>query len=118
MRHVLVHGSETALAVAREAEVNDPPVVVGHVPAHEPGVLGALDELGHRALGELEALAEIAHGRLLAPVGSALDHEEEEVAARGQPVPPRRVLAYTQETAEGRPELGDRKIVVEPGTAL
>ena len=47
-------------------------------------LLGAAHELRHRALRELQALGELGDGRLLAAVGGALHHQQQQVALRRQ----------------------------------
>src|SRR5438874_1567142 len=80
------HPQLVALLLVRGERVRQPPLaLVGHPEVRYAGVrcrlgsfdqpclLRAADELGHRALRELEAVGELRHGRLLSPVGRALD---------------------------------------------
>src|SRR4051794_20995764 len=67
--------------------------------------LGPVDELGHRALSELEVLAELADRARLAAVGRALDGQEQEVALRREARPAHAGVAVRQESPQQAPEL-------------
>ena len=112
------HGQrETSLPLGCQPEVCDPEVALGALPLHEPGPLRPPDELRDGALGELEPLRELGHGRLLAPVGRALDHQEQDVPAGCEAGGTGELLARAQEGADLRAERGDadRVVGVEPG---
>src|SRR6478735_7916410 len=74
---------QALLALGAEAEVGDAAVRAGALPLDQAGLLGSPYELGDRALRKLQPLRELGHGRALAVVGSALDHQQQHVALRG-----------------------------------
>src|ERR671925_61851 len=84
------------LALGGEAEVRDPAVGGRALALHEPALLGAAHQLRDRALRELEPLGQLRHRRLLAVVGGALDHQQQQVPLRRQPGPARVPLAGAQ----------------------
>ena len=71
-------------------------------------LLGPADELGDGALRELQPLGELGHGRLLAAVGRALDHQQQQVALRRQAGGAGVALRGAHEAAQRGAELGDR----------
>src|SRR5579859_7419558 len=60
-RHV-----QAALALLRQAEIRDAPVLARLPALDEPALLGAADELRDGALRELQPARELRHGRLTA----------------------------------------------------
>ena len=73
----------------------------------QPRLLGAADELGDGALGELQALGELGHRGLLAPVRRTHDHQKQEVTLRGQAGVAGDALRPAEEAPQGRAKLGD-----------
>src|SRR5437764_14102131 len=73
-----------AVAVFGQLEQEDTAVVIRALASDEARLLGALDELGHGGLAEIEPLAELGHGP--EPIGRGLVLEEE-VVALGRPPP-------------------------------
>ena len=88
------HGArEPPLPFVGKAQVRDAQVALGALSLDQPDALRAADELGDGALRQLESLRELGHRGLLAPVGGAFDHQQEQVAAWREPVLPRTLLA-------------------------
>ena len=98
---------EPALAFHAEAEMRDAPVARRGLPLEQPGFLGAADELRDGALRQSQALRQRGYGRLLAPVGRSLDHQEQQVALRLQARTARRLFRLAQERPQRRAEFRD-----------
>ena len=64
--------------------MRDAPVGVRLLALDQACLLRAPDELRDRALSKLHALGQLGDRRLFAPVGSAFDHEEQEVSLWGE----------------------------------
>ena len=101
-----------------EPEVCDAGVPLRLRALDQPGLLGPADELGDRALGELEALGELGDRGLLVPARGTLDHEQEQMPLRRQARHARHALAPAQELAQRRAELGHRDHVGDLGAAV
>jgi|SRR5947208_2738174 len=99
------------LAGWREGEIDDASVLTGLLPPYETRRFRAPHELRHRALGQLELLAQLADRRGLTASGGALDHEEEQVPAGREAVAASGVLADAQEPAQRGAELGHALII-------
>ena len=85
--------------------MGDPAVEARALALHEASLLGSADQLRDGALRQLKPLGELRHRRLLAVIGSALDHEQEQVALRRQPSAARVSLRAAQEPAQGGAEI-------------
>ena len=90
---------EPALAFLAQTQVRDAGVLARPLAHEQTCLFGAFDELGHSALRELKALLEFGDGRPLAAVRRAFDHQEQQVASRGQPV---RLRDLTQKATSRR----------------
>ncbi len=106
------------LSFRGEPEVCDTGVPLRLRALDQPRLLGPADELGDRALGELEAFGELSDRGLLVPARGALDHEQEQVPLRRQARQARHALAPAQELAQRRPKLGHRDHVGDPRRAV
>src|SRR5207247_1053472 len=91
---------EPPLPLGSEPKMCDPRIHRRCFPLDETGLLRAPDELRHARLGKLEPLGEIGHRGLLAAVGSALDHQQKQVALGRQPARARTALAVAEELPE------------------
>lgn len=93
--------------------MRDAPVVCRLLAPQEAGLLGASDQLRHRALRELKALGEVGYRRLLAPVRRPFDHQQEEAPLQRQSRLPGDLLAAPKEVAQRGSELRDGDDVVD-----
>src|SRR5687767_9051311 len=87
--------------------MSDTAVGARALPAHETSFLGPRDELGDRALSEVEALRQLGDCRVLAAVGSPLDLKQEEVPARRQARRAGDAVGLPFEPSQGGAELGN-----------
>jgi len=112
-------GGHELVTPGSQPEIDDPAVGGGRLAYQQLGVLGPLDELGDRALREGETFDEVGDGRALASIRSTLDHQQQEVLARREPVSARDLLAPPKERPQGSPQIRSFPVIVErrPGHA-
>jgi hypothetical protein len=94
-------GREAPGGLRGEAEVADAAIRGVGLAGDQAHPLGPRDQLGDRALRQLEPLGEVGHGGALAAVGGALDHQQQCVALGGEAVPARDVLGPALEQPDG-----------------
>jgi hypothetical protein len=72
--------SETPFRCTGQRQPADASVDLIRLASNQTECLGPADQLGHRALPQLETFGELGERRALAAVGGALDHQEQRVA--------------------------------------